>query len=72
MEPGANDNVSFCGKLPSPVRFKCWVWFDAADREQADKRVADWRRSTAASKIFEMDEKEFKDLWPGIILLLGV
>jgi len=70
----SDENIRSCGKLPgsAPARFKCWVYFDAKGQDQAVARVADWRRGAAAAKIFEMDDRTFNELWPGISRLLGV
>lgn len=66
----SDETIPSCGRNPSPARFKCWVNFDAQDRHQAGARIGDWRRGAAAAKLFEMDEKTFDELWPGLKRLL--
>ena len=46
--------------------FKVWLRFRAPSREVAEQRSADARRGWLASKIFEIPDREFDDLFPGL------
>lgn len=48
------------------TRYKVWVSFAAESRETAASRALSNERGWAASRIFELSEREFEELWPGL------
>ena len=53
------------------MRFRVWVAFRAASQAEADGRTAKPRRIFCAARMFELSDREFEELWPGLERLLN-
>ena len=53
------------------MRFRVWVTFRAASQAEADGRTAGPRRVFCAARMFELSDREFEELWPGLEKLLN-
>jgi hypothetical protein len=51
-------------------RFKFWLSCELRDKETAKARTEDQRRLYAAQSIFEIEENEWEEIWPGIQKIL--
>src|SRR5215471_12858879 len=48
------------------MRFRVWVTFRAASQAEAHSRTAGPRRVFCAARMFELSDREFEELWPGL------
>ena len=48
-----------------------WVTFSAASQADAKSRTAEPRRVFCAARMFELSDREFEELWPGLERLLN-
>ena len=53
------------------MRFRVWVTFRAASQAEASCRTAGPRRGFCAARMFELSDREFEELWPGLERLLN-
>ena len=53
------------------MRFRVWVTFRAASQAEAHSRTAGPRRGFCAARMFELSDREFEELWPGLERLLN-
>ena len=53
------------------MTFRVWVTFRAASQADAHSRTAGPRRVFCAARMFELSDREFKELWPGLERLLN-
>ena len=48
-----------------------WVTFSAASQAEAKSRTAEPRRVFCAARMFELSDRVFEELWPGLERLLN-
>ena len=53
------------------MRFRVWVTFRAASQADAHSRIAGPRRVFCGARMFELSDREFEELWPGLERLLN-
>ena len=53
------------------MKFRVWVTFRAASQAEARSRTAGPRREFCAARMFELSDREFEELWPGLERLLN-
>jgi hypothetical protein len=53
------------------MRFHVWVTFRAQSEAEGQSRTAGPRRVFCASRMFELSDAEFEELWPGLERLLN-
>jgi hypothetical protein len=53
------------------MRFRVWLTFRAASQAEAHSRTAGPRRAFCAARMFELSDREFEELWPGLERLLN-
>jgi hypothetical protein len=46
--------------------FRVWVTFRAASQADAQSRTTGPRRVFCAARMFELSDREFEELWPGL------
>ena len=46
--------------------FRGWVTFQAASKGDAQSRTAEPRRVLCAARMFELSDREFEAMWPGL------
>jgi hypothetical protein len=51
--------------------FRVWVTIRTASQAEAHSRTAGPRRVFCAARIFELSDREFEELWPGLERLLN-
>ena len=53
------------------MRVRGWVTFRAASHADAKRRTAEPRRIFCVARMFELSDREFEELWPGLERLLN-
>jgi hypothetical protein len=53
------------------MRFRVWVTFRATSQAEAHSRTAGPRHVFCAARMFELSDREFEELWPGLERLLN-
>ena len=53
------------------MTFRVWVAFRAASQAAAHNRTAGPPRVFCAARMFELSDREFEELWPGLEKLLN-
>ena len=53
------------------MRFRVWLTFRSASQAEAHSRTAGPRRAFCAARMFELSDREFEELWPGLERLLN-
>ena len=53
------------------MRFRVWVMSRAASQAEASCRTAGPRRGFCAARMFELSDRDFEELWPGLERLLS-
>jgi len=51
--------------------FRGWITFRAASQADAQSRTAERWRVFCAVRMFELSDREFEELWPGLERLLN-
>ena len=68
---GRRARGQFLRGAPERMIVRDWVTFRAASQADAQSRTAEPRRVFCAARMFELCDREFEELWPGLERLLN-